>query len=139
MQFEKGRTEGFIGHDAVSGYDITEIIPTSDKEKVRLGLLNQDEMSLHHNNIPPLSLRALPASVTHMLGCCGSLAGFNKQGMAMLFLLQSALQTHLYLWKPYCLHVHMALIYWYILCEKHTFTHKIKRLMVHWLFDVGPQ
>lgn len=56
-----------------------------------------------------LWLPTLPASASHMLGCCGSLTGFNKQGKAILLLLQSALQTHLHLWKSCCLQVHIQL------------------------------
>lgn len=41
------------------------------------------------------------------VGMLRILTGFNKPRKAILLLLQSALQTHLYLRKPHCLRAHM--------------------------------
>lgn len=41
------------------------------------------------------------------VGMLRILTGFNKPRKAILLLLQSALQTHLYLCKPHCLRAHM--------------------------------
>lgn len=43
--------------------------------------------------------QSIVASVPHMLRCYGTLIGFNEERPATLLLPQSALQTHLYLWR----------------------------------------
>lgn len=105
------RVEVTLRHNAVSGNDVTEILQTSHRQTnqiqsgfnkvLKLGL-DWDEIRLRYGNTPPLFhmkctlwLPQLPASASHMLGCCGSLTSFNEREQATLLLLQSALQTHL--------------------------------------------
>lgn len=104
----------------VSGYDITEIFQMSDgekKKKIEIERYYHDKFFFYFFNLggnkcaipwqrPAGAAKGTSICLPHV-ETLRILTGFNKPRKAILLLLQSALQTHLYLCKPRCRQAHM--------------------------------